>query len=162
MELTVSLAYEADLDRICEIYAAARAFMAQNGNPTQWGDSYPAISMLREDIAQNHLYTIWQGETIHGVFYLNQYEDPTYGMIENGSWHNDKPYAVIHRIAADGAHGIVKRAVDFALTQSPYLRIDTHADNTVMQRVLQKIGFQFCGTIYVEDGTPRLAYDLKA
>ena len=161
MELTVTLACEADLDRICEIYAAARAFMAQNGNPTQWGDSYPAISMLREDIRERHLYVIRQGETIRGVFYLNQYEDPTYAAIYNGSWHCDEPYAVIHRIAADGSGGIVKCAVDFALTASPYLRIDTHQDNTVMQRVLQKIGFQFCGTIYVEDGTPRLAYDLK-
>ena len=27
-----------DLDEVMEIYAGARAFMAQNGNPTQWGD----------------------------------------------------------------------------------------------------------------------------
>ena len=161
MEFTITLAAIADLDRICELYAKARDFMARSGNPTQWGNSYPALSMLREDIARDHLYVIRQDGCIRGVFYLDQCEDPTYAVIHNGIWHHDEPYAVIHRIAGDGSGGIVKRAVDFALTQCRYLRIDTHEDNVVMQRVLQKIGFQFCGTIYVEDGTPRLAYDLK-
>lgn len=38
------------------------------------------------------------------------------------------------------------------------LRADTHADNIYMQRALTATGFVRCGTIYTEDGTPRLAY----
>ena len=41
-----------------------------------------------------------------------------------------------------------------------HLRIDTHGDNTVMQRLMEKLGFTHCGTIYVEeDDYPRLAYE---
>ena len=38
------------------------------------------------------------------------------------------------------------------------MRGDTHEDNLPMQRVLEKNGFQRCGTIFVEDGSPRIAY----
>lgn len=38
------------------------------------------------------------------------------------------------------------------------LRADTHADNKIMQHLLEKNGFARCGIIHVEDGTPRVAY----
>lgn len=45
-----------DMPAILNLYAAARAFMAANGNPTQWGSSYPAEEQLREDMAAGELY----------------------------------------------------------------------------------------------------------
>ena len=37
---------------------------------------------------------------------------------------------------------------------------DTHGDNIVMQNLLKKLGFNHCGTIYVEeDNYPRLAFE---
>ncbi len=42
---------EADLDRIMEIYARARRFMAEHGNPNQWGPTnWPPESLIRQDI----------------------------------------------------------------------------------------------------------------
>ena len=38
-----------DMPRILEIYAIARKFMAQTGNPTQWGNTHPEDAGLRED-----------------------------------------------------------------------------------------------------------------
>ena len=38
------------------------------------------------------------------------------------------------------------------------IRIDTHHDNLVMQKVLNKHGFMKCGVIYLKNGNPRLAY----
>ena len=38
------------------------------------------------------------------------------------------------------------------------LRADTHADNKIMQHLLEKNGFARRGIIHVEDGTPRVAY----
>lgn len=38
------------------------------------------------------------------------------------------------------------------------VRADTHRDNVIMQHILEKNGFIKCGTIVVEDGTPRIAY----
>ena len=38
------------------------------------------------------------------------------------------------------------------------LRADTHEKNRSMRKMLENNGFTKCGTIYVEDGTPRVAY----
>lgn len=147
-----------DFDRVLEIYAIARKFMAQTGNPTQWGDNYPPVDMLREDIPAGNLYVV-EDEGIHGVFAYFTEPDPTYGYIENGAWLDDGPYVTIHRVAADGSGGVFSAVLDFAKAQNPHVRIDTHADNRVMQHVLQKHGFRRTGIIYLEDGDPRIAYE---
>lgn len=41
VEMEIRKSRVGDLDRMMEIFAAARAFMAANGNPRQWGDGYP-------------------------------------------------------------------------------------------------------------------------
>ena len=102
----------------------------------------------------------WGEAEIAGVFMFEIGEDPTYNQIEDGAWLDDSPYGVIHRIAAQiGAKGVVREAMDYALTQIGHIRIDTHEDNKIMQHVLQKNGFRRCGVIYVYDGTPREAYE---
>ena len=161
MEYRVQKATMSDLPRILEIYAYAREFMAKTGNPNQWGTTHPPIKQLEKDVQQGRLFTVSAGEQIHGVFYFCVEEDSTYAVIYDGAWHEDKPYGVIHRIASDGSGGILKAAVEFAKAQIGYLRIDTHEDNRVMQKAVQKLGFQKCGIIYIADGTPRIAYDLS-
>ena len=153
---TIRRAESADLDRILEIYAYARAFMAENGNPTQWKDGYPARQMLEEDIRLQRLFVV-EADRICGVFMFTIGEDPTYAHIE-GSWRSSKPYGVIHRIAGMGG-GIFQAALEYCTAQSDHLRIDTHADNKPMQHVVEKAGFSRRGVIYVADGTPRIAYD---
>lgn len=159
MDYTVRKAKTQDLTWIEEIYAAARAFMAANGNPNQWGTHNPPHAQLVQDIDEGKLYVITDGETIHGVFFFWIGEDPTYTEI-NGAWHSDSPYGTIHRIAGDGSGGILRAAVAFAKQYIGHLRIDTHEDNKVMQRAIQKAGFQRCGIIHIADGSPRIAYDL--
>lgn len=141
MKYTVRQAKEQDLERIEEIYAAARAFMAANGNPNQWGTHNPPHEQLVQDIDEGKLYVITDGETIHGVFFFWIGEDPTYKKIA-GAWHSDKPYGTIHRIAGDGSGGILRTAVAFAKQHIGHLRIDTHEDNKVMQRAIQKVAWQ--------------------
>ena len=148
-----------DLPRILDIYAYARAFMAQTGNPNQWGTTNPQENLLVEDISEGNLYVVENQTGIHGVFAFFLGEDPTYCYIEKGDWHNRAPYGTIHRIASDGSGGIVTAAVAHCSRIISYLRIDTHHDNRVMQHVLEKHGFQRCGIIYVSDGSPRIAYD---
>ena len=149
----------ADLERILEIYAIAREFMSQNGNPTQWSGGYPAADMLAEDIDGNSLYVIQNESGIHGVFFFAVMDDPTYDVIEGGGWSSVKPYGVIHRIASDGSGGIFSAALEYCTRRIHHIRIDTHQDNYPMQHVLEKHGFSRRGIIYVADGTPRIAYD---
>lgn len=97
-----------------------------------------------------------------GTFVLRGGEDPTYNIIYAGAWPHSRPYATIHRIASSGeAKGVLAAAVAFALTRYDTLRIDTHRDNSVMQRLVQKAGFKYCGIIHCWNGDERLAYQYQ-
>ena len=159
MEYSVRKANREDLPRIEEIYAFARDFMVSTGNPNQWGKTNPPLAQLKRDIENKNLYVVTDADGIHGVFFFLFGPDPTYGEIYNGAWHWDEPYGTIHRIAGDGSGGILKTAVTYVQRLCQYLRIDTHHDNLVMQRALDKLGFARCGIIYIADGSPRIAYD---
>lgn len=150
-------AQRADMDRILEIYAHARHFMAENGNPTQWGGGYPSQEMLEEDIRLGRLFAVTEDGNVCGVFMFAIGDDPTYARIE-GNWGSVAPYGVIHRVAGIGG-GIFPAALEYCEGQIQHLRIDTHADNKPMQHVVEKAGFVRRGIIYVADGSPRIAYD---
>lgn len=146
------------LPQIMAIYERARTFMAETGNPDQWGTAYPPEEMIRQDILDGKCYVNLEGETIRAVFYFALEADPTYGYIE-GAWLNDALYGVIHRIAVgENGKGAAAECFRFAYEACPNLRIDTHEKNIPMQRCLAKHGFQRCGIIYLEDGDPRIAY----
>lgn len=148
-----------DMPRALEIYAYARRFMAEHGNPHQWRDTHPKEEQLWEDIGRGDLYVIEDDASIHGVFAFLLGDDPTYARIYEGSWHYDRPYGTIHRIAGDGNGGILHACVAHCEQLIGHLRIDTHHDNIVMQNAVRKEGFRECGIIYIADGTPRIAYD---
>lgn len=150
-----------DLPRLLAIYERARAFMAETGNPDQWGPRrWPPEELLREDIAAGRSYVCEKDGKIVGTFcYLfGEAIDETYAVID-GAWSQDAPYGVVHRIAADGTKGVGTFCLEWALARSGYLRIDTHEDNRVMRNLLTKLGFRPCGIIRLANGDPRTAYD---
>lgn len=149
-----------DMENILKIYEAAREYMRQNGNPDQWGKNKPPRELLENDIQKGELYVgQFPDGKIHFVFAFILGDDPTYSYIENGDWISDLPYGTIHRIASDGkVSGVVKTAVDYCSNIISNIRIDTHKNNKTMQHVLDKLGFVKCGIIYIDDGTPRIAY----
>lgn len=155
---------EEDVPRIMEIYAYARRFMAEHGNPNQWGaTNWPPESLIRADIAAGSSFVCVCDGRVVGTFFFCQGEDvePTYRVIEDGAWLDDSPYGVVHRVAGDGSEkGIGSFCIEWAFAQCGHLRMDTHGDNRVMQNLLKKLGFVHCGTIHVEeDDDPRLAYE---
>ena len=154
-----------DLPQIRKIYIAAKKYMDASGTPNQWSVGYPPEEYLRQDMELSRLFVCEEDGALHGVFMLSATKDPTYRYID-GAWLNDEPYGVIHRIASNGTKkGIFKFVLDFCKERMAEqnignLRIDTHADNKTMQHLVEKYGFQSCGTIYLENGSPRLAYQL--
>ena len=156
--LTVRRANLEDIPRIQEVYAYARKFMAENGNPTQWAGGHPKEAVLRQDIAAGQLYVVVEGKQIQGVFAFILGEDPTYQKMDGGWWREDSEYGTIHRIASCGK-GVFRTATEYAFSCKRQVRIDTHRDNFPMQHLLEKYGFSYRGIIYLENGDPRLAYD---
>lgn len=161
-----------DLPQMLLIYQRARRFMKETGNPNQWKDSYPEEDLVKKGILEGKVWLCVaegpedgrEGEKVHpgevlGTFYFAIEDEPAYQVIEGGGWLNEKSYGVIHRVASSGrGKGFARFCFLWAAGQCPNLRIDTHEDNRVMQKVLEKNGFVQCGKIYLADGSPRLAY----
>ncbi len=191
MEIKIRSARQEELHAILDVYACAKQFMEAHGNTDQWtGDDAVTMEGLtkllengqlfvgvvptvdvntdpeeaadhKEDHVMNGLENTGAG-AIQFVFAYILGEDPTYKVIEDGAWLNDEPYGTVHRVASAGtAKGVVKSIANWALTQNPNLRIDTHHDNVVMQGALAKEGFTRCGIIRLANGDPRIAYQKR-
>lgn len=157
--MTIRKAKLADITQMMEIFAIARRFMAETGNPNQWAANYPSVEQLTNDINGGDSYVCIEEGKMLATFVLRGGEDPTYDIIYGGAWKNNNPYATIHRIASNGeVKGIFRLAMDFALQHYKTIRIDTHRDNKVMQHAILKASFQYCGIIYCWNGDERLAY----
>lgn len=148
-----------ELDKVMEIYARARKFMAEHDNPNQWRNNKPSREQVEKDILAGKSYVCIENDQLAAVFYFAHEVDPTYVKIYEGQWLNDEDYSVVHRIASAGmVKGAGSFCMKWACEQSQNVKIDTHKDNYVMQNMLKKCGFKHCGTIYLEDGEPRLAF----
>ena len=159
--LLIRPAVPADLPALREVFAAAKAIMRADGNPSQWAGTYPDDAAVLRDIAAGggHVLLAEDGRTA-GYFALLPAPEPTYARIEDGAWLDDAlPYLVIHRIASvPEVHGIFDAVIAFAAARCRNLRVDTHRDNRIMQHNLRKHGFRRCGVIRLADGAPRIAY----
>lgn len=151
------------LPAIMAIYHTARQTMRSSGNPNQWTDGYPSQQIVEDDIRNGycHLCVDQDGEIV-GVFCFFVGHEPTYDNIYHGNWTNNDatPYGVIHRIASSGTRkGVGAYCINWCYTQHSHIRIDTHRDNVIMQRILSTLGFKYCGVIYLNSGDERLAYE---
>ncbi len=164
--MVIRPATKADLPAVLPVFEAAKAIMRADGNHDQWGaPGFPGDALLLRDIARGGGFVISseaEGEvekSIVAYFALLPSPEPTYDVID-GAWLTDGPYGVIHRIASyPEVHGIFSAVIDFAAARYPHLRIDTHRDNRIMQHLIDMAGFTYCGVIWLEDGTERLAYE---
>ena len=156
--MEIRKATEKDFQKILSIYARARVFMSQTGNPTQWKNMYPTEEIVHTDIKNGYLHLLEDEEGIQGVFAFLPDGDPVYDHIE-GAWLNDLPHAAIHRVASAGLKkGIIHACMAYCASLAPNLKIDTHEDNKIMQKQLEKEGFSPCGTIFLANGEKRIAY----
>ena len=147
-----------DLPCLMDIFMDARRYMAENGNPHQWVNR-PTEADILQDISDGHSYVCVEEESVVGTFAYIPGPDPTYAVIYDGAWPDDAPYGVIHRLAgSEGARGVFSAAIRWAFAKCDTIRIDTHEDNRIMQSLLKKHGFTYCGVILLSDGSSRLAY----
>ena len=148
-----------DIDDIMSIYESARAFMRLSGNGKQWGSGYPTRAIVENDITSENGYVVVDEGEIIGAFFFKIGTDPTYIKIYDGQWINDEKYGVIHRIAVKyQGRRIASFIYNYCLGIINNIKIDTHKDNTPMQKSLLKNGFKYCGIIHLENGDERIAY----
>lgn len=149
-----------DIDAIMTCYEVARQFMRASGNHRQWINGYPSRELVADDIESGVSYVGVDGDDeIVMAFAFIIGDDPTYSVIDDGQWLNNLKYGTIHRLGSNGKYnGVLRICVDFCMSETDNIRLDTHADNSVMQRAAEKLGFKRCGIIRCMDGSPRIAY----
>ena len=154
-----------DINNLLEIFDEARKTIATLGID-QWQNGYPSFDVVREDISLSRSYAVEIDGGVCGTFVMMENE-PTYDKIFEGEWLGNEDYIAIHRVAISVKNrgsgistAIINYASDYAKSLGrASLRIDTHSVNKVMRRMLEKNGFIHCGTIYLENGDPRVAYE---
>ena len=163
-----------DIDAVMAIIEEARRTIAALGID-QWQNGSPNRAMITEDMAlgQGRVVTDDDGAVI-GTFALIYTGEPTYHRVCDGAWRTPDhaadgsfAYIAIHRVAISVARrgsgistAIMEYAEEYArILGKTSLRIDTHRGNVVMRRMLEKHGFTHCGTIYLQNGDPRVAYE---
>ena len=157
---------EKDLESVITIIDEAKEFL-KNNNIDQWQNGYPNKEVILKDIENDNSYVLEDNGEIIATTVVSLDGDKNYDVIHNGAWITDNKYGVIHRIAVSrnyASRGIGKKIIE----NSEYIarenniksmRVDTHKDNKTMQRLLLKNGYEYCGIIFVEDGTERLAFE---
>ena len=80
--MTIRPTTYADIDALMAIFAHARAQMAADGNPTQWGDGYPSRKQIESDIQRGVSYVIEHNGQPCATFVFIIGKDPTYAYIE--------------------------------------------------------------------------------
>ena len=149
-----------DLGRIMEVLAAAKQVMRRAGNVNQWINGYPDEAAIHSDMERGGAMVVEDDGVVVAYFAFLPSPEPTYAAIYGGAWLDDTlPYHVVHRMGGvPEASGIFDSAMDYCFGVDPNIRIDTHRDNTIMQHLIEKHGFTYCGIIYLDSGDERLAY----
>ncbi|KJU74795.1 GCN5 family acetyltransferase [Pediococcus damnosus LMG 28219] len=160
-----------DLPTVSKIIDSAKQFL-KSQNIDQWQDGYPSLPDLQADVTNQISYVLMIDGQIAGTAALLHDHDKNYDVINDGAWEGPAiaKYASIHRIAmsADfcGQH-LSEKMISGLLTLSSQLgynqvRIDTHPDNKLMQHLITKCGFAYCGTVLLDEDPKelRLAYQL--
>lgn len=155
-----------DIYSVVEIMNEAKQYFKQHHIP-QWQNEngYPNEKDVQWDMHKGGSWVVKENADILGYSFIDVYNDPNYAYIE-GKWLNNEPYVVIHRTCVKSAYKgrniaslFVKKAEEICKEKKIYnIRVDTHEKNIAMQHMLEKNGFVKVGTIYVEDGSPRFAY----
>lgn len=158
-------AEETDIERIWQIIGQAKAQMQRLGSQ-QWDENYPAIEHIRQDIQDGNGYVICREDRVVAYGVISFDGEPVYKDIE-GKWSNDLPYVIVHRLAiADEMkrQGMAKQfmlqAEEVSRKKGVYnFRVDTKYDNAYMLRLIDTLGFKYCGEVYYRNNSARKAFE---
>lgn len=155
-----------DIERVMEIIKQAQQYFKEKGI-NQWQNGYPNAKVIENDIKNGHSFVLIKNNKIVGTIAISFEGEATYNKIFEGAWKSNDNYAVIHRIAVDqelkgiGLSSEMIKQTELMCNKKSVgsIKVDTHEDNQAMQRSLIKNGFDYCGVIYLADGSKRVAFE---
>lgn len=157
-------AAKADLNSIWKIIQQAIERRKLDGS-SQWQDGYPNPETIRQDIQNAHGYVLSAGDNILAYCAVLFNNEPAYGNIK-GEWLTNGDFLVVHRVAVSDevagqgiATGLFKLLEDHAVANNIFsIKVDTNFDNLPMLKILEKLGYTYCGEVYFR-GSARKAFE---
>lgn len=155
-----------DINNIMQIIDEAKEALKEQGID-QWQNGYPNDDVIRNDILNNDSYVFIKNNEIVATLAVSFDGEKTYDKIYDGDWISNDEFAVIHRIAISNkykgtgiASEIIKMIEAMCLDKDVHsIKVDTHEFNIPMQKLLKKNDFKYCGVIYLEDKSKRVAFE---
>jgi len=153
-----------DVNNIWEILQQAIEQRRLDGSE-QWQNGYPNQQTIYNDIENNNGYVVVDDDTIIAYAAIIFDIEPAYNNIV-GQWLSNKKYVVIHRVAtANSVKGKGVATKLFGLIEAMALnnnifsiKVDTNFDNIPMLKILDKLGYTYCGEVFF-NGSARKAFE---
>lgn len=131
----------------------------------QWQDGYPNEEVVKADIEAGHGFVFAEDKTIAAYCALIKNDEPAYDNIE-GKWLSDGDFLVVHRVAVSqdfAGRGVIQKLFSAfegycREVKIPSIKVDTNFDNGAMLHILKKLGYTYCGKVWLASGE-RLAYE---
>lgn len=151
-----------------DIINQAKAYLKEQGID-QWQTGYPNMDAILGDIKNERGWFITADGVIFGYMCIDYEGEHAYKELK-GNWLSDAdaPYVVVHRLAfskESRGKGLADEAFRLVAEQAKAkgienFRVDTDEANKIMQHVLKKNGFTYCGVIWF-DNSEKIAFEKK-
>ena len=164
MKFEIGKTEEEDAAAVAEMYREGSAFLRASG-VDQWQNGYPNEEAVQGDLTEGTGYVMETERGVDGYACISFTGEPCYADLQ-GEWLSLQPYVVIHRMAiSNDCKGKGAAGAFFGFAQSlcaerqiHSMKVDTDADNKMMQQVLKKFGFTYCGTVCF-DNSEKIAFE---
>lgn len=125
----------------------------------QWQDGYPNEFSVSDDMEKGYAYVLTENEIVLAYVAVIFDKEPAYEVIE-GKWLSDDDYLVLHRVAVSESakgKGIATKLFglleDLCIQRKVYsIKVDTNFDNIPMLKIMNKLGYTYCGEVYLKGG----------
>ena len=152
-----------DIDTIERMIKAASGRLGAAGID-QWQRGYPNRTSIENDVEAGVGMVLALGNEILAYGAVIFTGEPAYDDLTGGQWLTNGEYAVVHRLCVSEifvgmgfAKQFMSAAEAMAAERVKSFRIDTHPDNRIMQNLVERMGFTYCGDVVIE--SRRLAYE---
>jgi GNAT superfamily N-acetyltransferase len=131
----------------------------KNDGSRQWQDGYPNETVIQQDIAKGIGYVLLDDNTIAGYAAILFNDEPAYEQLK-GTWLTNGDFVVVHRVAISDDYlgkGLAQKIFlfteDLAINNNIFsIKVDTNFDNIPMLKILEKLGYTYCGEVTFRGG----------
>lgn len=162
--MTLQKANSSQIPAIWEILQEAIEQRRQDGSQ-QWQDGYPNPETIQNDINNGNGYVLLENEIIIAYAAIIFEVEPAYNEIQ-GNWLTNDDYIVIHRVATSNlvkgkgiATELFRMIEDLAEENKVFsIKVDTNFDNIPMLKIMDRLGYTYCGEVFFR-ASARRAYE---